>query len=127
MTKKSGAQCDQNNMQSWQGQLLLIALAHTHIYFKGVGWILNTFFCSMPSANFDVFVCPCLCTSHGEQLAESDSVFFHCARYSPQTLNIRSQVCRACWDPANQNISTLSQNIQQPIRTSSPFHTTTNS
>jgi len=127
MTKKSGAQCDQNNKLT--GAIAaLIALMHTHIlYFKGVGWILNTFFCSMPSANFGVFVCPCLCTSPSEQLAESDSVFFHCARYSPQTLNIRSQVCRACWDPANQNISTLSQNIQQPIRTSSPFHTTTNS
>ncbi len=90
----------------------LITLKHTCIlYFKGVEWflILNTFLCCMP----------CLCTSPCEPIhswQSWDSVFFHCARCSPQTLSIWSQVCRACWDPANQNItstkqSTASQNI----------------
>jgi len=91
----------------------LITLKHTCIlYFKGVEWflILNTFLCCMP----------CLCTSPCEPIhswQSWDSVFFHCARCSPQTLNIWSQVCRACWDPANQNISTLPLNNQQPVRT----------
>ncbi len=130
MTGKSEAMCDQNNMQCWQG--FNYSQAHMHIILQR---------CWMDSDSehifvlYALFVHLCLCTSpcepiHGWQ--SRDSVFFHCASCSPQTLSIWSQVCRACWDPANQNISTLPQkhstanqnistlplNNQQPIRTS---------
>ncbi len=108
MTWKSETLCDQNNLQC--RQRFNYSQAHLHIILQR---------CWMVSDSEHIFVL-CLCTSPCEPIhswQSWDSVFFHCARCSPQTLNIWSQVCRACWDPANQNISNLPLNNQQPVRT----------
>lgn len=95
----------------------LIALKHTHIlYFKVVGWILNTFLCSMPSANFGVFVCPCLCTSPSEPIHSWQSRILYFSTV-PATAHRHSTFGLRCAVPPGT----------QPIRTSAPCLKTFNS